>query len=284
MAADVTGGAAPASAYHDHAALFAAAHRGAALCTVVGIDGGFSRRIGAQLAILPDGGFVGSLADNCLENQLASDIAGLKAPVTHRYGSGSPFIDFRLPCGGGIDVLLDPAPDRAACLAAASALTERGPAMLTLPDNPRLAVRNYIPALVLDIVGSGPEVQCLAALATASGVATRVVGKDALTLGQKPGYPVPDRWTATVLLFHDHEWEAAVLAHALSGDGFYVGAQGGLVAREARRVRLREIGLPLPQIDRVKAPIGVIPSCREPGALAVSILAEIFAEYDRLSA
>lgn len=283
MMADVTGAAAPASAYHDHAALFAAAHDGAALCTVVGIDGGFSRRIGAQLAILPDGGFVGSLADNCLENQLASDIARLKAPVTHRYGSGSPFIDFRLPCGGGIDVLLDPNPDSAACLAAAGALADRRPASLALPDNPRLVVRNYIPALSLDIVGSGPEVQCLAALAMASGVATRVVGKDALTLGQKPGYPVPDRWTATVLLFHDHEWEAAVLAHALSGDGFYVGAQGGLVAREARRERLREFGLTLPQIDRVKAPVGLIPSCREPGTLAVSILAEVFAEYDRLS-
>ena len=39
----------------DHAALRAAAAGGAGLCTVVGIDGSFSRRLGAQLAVHPDG-------------------------------------------------------------------------------------------------------------------------------------------------------------------------------------------------------------------------------------
>jgi xanthine dehydrogenase accessory factor len=47
----------------DQAALrFAAAH-GTALCTIVGFDGSFSRRLGAQLAIQFDGRTVGSLAD-----------------------------------------------------------------------------------------------------------------------------------------------------------------------------------------------------------------------------
>ncbi|WP_066554216.1 XdhC family protein [Croceicoccus bisphenolivorans] len=271
-----------AQASHDHAALLAAARDGAALCTIVAIDGGFSRRIGAQLAILPDGGVVGSLADNCLEHQLASDVAKLSEPVVHRYGRGSPFIDFRLPCGSGIDILLDPHPDRRACMRAADMLAARQPATLDLPANPHLPQRRYIPALALDIVGAGPEVECLTTVAKASGVETRLVRKDALSLGQRPDYPVPDRWTATVLLFHDHEWETAVLAHALSGDGFYVAAQGGQNARLARVARLRETGLSETQIDRIRAPVGLIPSCREPDILAVSILAEVFAAYEKL--
>lgn len=268
----------------DHAALVAAAQGDAALCTVVRIDGGFSRRVGAQLAVRRDGSVVGSLADNCLEVQLASDLAGLAAPVVHRYGSGSPFIDFRLPCGGGIDVLLDPAPDVAACRAAVDALAARLPARVRLPANPLLAVRDYVPTLAIDAVGSGPEWEHFVALARASGIATRAVGKADLSLGRAPAYPVPDRWTATVLLFHDHEWEVAILAHALAGEGFYVGAQGGHIAREGRRARLREAGLPEAQIARVRGPIGLIPQCREPDVLAVSILAEIRAAYEELRA
>lgn len=39
----------------DHAALAAARETGVGLCTIVRIDGSFSRRLGAQLAVLPDG-------------------------------------------------------------------------------------------------------------------------------------------------------------------------------------------------------------------------------------
>src|SRR6185369_8791945 len=43
-----------------------------ALCTIVGIDGSYSRRRGAQLAVAPDGRMAGSLADGCLEKELAA--------------------------------------------------------------------------------------------------------------------------------------------------------------------------------------------------------------------
>ena len=43
----------------DHAALVYAANAPAALCTIIGIDGSFSRRCGAQLAIGRDGTLVG---------------------------------------------------------------------------------------------------------------------------------------------------------------------------------------------------------------------------------
>ena len=55
----------------DHAALTAVALHGGGLCTVTRIDGSWSRRLGAQLAVLPDGTTAGSLADGCLERALA---------------------------------------------------------------------------------------------------------------------------------------------------------------------------------------------------------------------
>ncbi len=64
----------PDTLAEDHAALAAATGAGVGLCTIVGIEGGFSRRLGAQLAILPDSSTIGSLADGCLEAQLAADL------------------------------------------------------------------------------------------------------------------------------------------------------------------------------------------------------------------
>jgi xanthine dehydrogenase accessory factor len=89
----------------DHDALRYAAAQEAALCTIVTIEGSFSRRIGAQLAVGRDGTTAGDMADNCLDAELANQarIAFAEGtPRVLRYGEGSPFIDFRLPCGSGL--------------------------------------------------------------------------------------------------------------------------------------------------------------------------------------
>ena len=41
-------------------------------------------------------------------------------------------------------------------------------------------------------------------------------GGGALSLGRAPQGIAVDAWTAIVLLFHDHEWEQAILQWALS--------------------------------------------------------------------
>ena len=56
----------------DHHALRLAATGGAALCTLIGIEGSFSRRIGAQIAVSMNGQVAGEMADNCLTEELAS--------------------------------------------------------------------------------------------------------------------------------------------------------------------------------------------------------------------
>lgn len=266
----------------DHAALVAAAISGAALCTIVGIDGSFSRRLGAQLAVLPDGSFAGSLADGCLEAQLRADCREAKSARVRRYGLGSEQVDFRLPCGGGLDVLIDPAPDRAACEIAVSALADRRVAALRLPSASPMDIRPYIPRLVLRVFGETAEVQALRTLSGAAGIACDLVDMSCLSLGRTSGLRPADRWTAVVMLFHDHEWEAALLEEALASDAFYVGAQGGFNARSARLANLERRGVGAEALARLRSPIGVPSGSRSPQALALSVLAEVVGEYERL--
>jgi xanthine dehydrogenase accessory factor len=248
---------------------------------VVGVEGSFSRRLGAQLAVGPDGAITGSLADGCLEKQLATEVAEATGPIVKRFGSGSELIDFRLPCGSGLDVLIDPAPDRAACRAAVERLGSREAAVLPLPSE-QLPERRYIPALRLMLFGEGPEMEALAGLAAAAGVDVETHGKDALSLGRKPAGLDADAWTAVVLLFHDHEWEQAILEWALATPAFHIGAQGGFEARRSRLERLAERGVSEVQRARIRSPVGVITHSREPGVLALSVLAEIVGEYEAL--
>jgi xanthine dehydrogenase accessory factor len=265
----------------DRSALRAACQPGVGLCTIVGIEGSFSRRLGAQLAIHPDGTITGSLADGCLEKQLASEVAVASTPLVRRFGAGSELIDFRLPCGSGLDVLIDPEPDRAACRAAVAQLDARDPAVLAL-STPQLFERRYIPALRLQLFGEGPELEALVALARTTGVETAVHGKDALSLGRRPAGLTADRWTAIVLLFHDHEWEQPILEWALATPAFHIGAQGGFEARRTRIERLAGAGITPEQLGRVRSPVGLIARSREPGVLALSVLAEIVGAYEAL--
>jgi xanthine dehydrogenase accessory factor len=265
----------------DRAALRAACADGVGLCTIVGIEGSFSRRLGAQLAVHPDGTITGSLADGCLEKQLASEVAEAGAPVVKRFGAGSELIDFRLPCGSGLDVLIDPAPDRAACKAAVKRLDRREEAALPLPaDREHLRERMYVPALRLQLFGEGPELEALRTLATTAGVEVSAHGRDALSLGQRPEGLSADAWTAVVLLFHDHEWEQPILQWALGTPAFHIGAQGGFEARRGRIERLAAAGAAPEQLGRIHSPVGVIAHSREPGVLALSVLAEVVGAYE----
>ncbi|MEO1968648.1 MAG: XdhC family protein [Sphingomonadaceae bacterium] len=268
----------------DHAALAAACEEGVGLATIVGIEGSFSRRLGAQLAVRHDGSVVGGLADGCLERQLATDLLALTEPCLKRYGRGSPQIDFRLPCGGALDIWLDPTPDRMACRAEIAKLISRQPASLSLSSESPLPSRRYLPALALRILGEGPEPLALQRLALAAGYAVETVTTKQLSIGQPSYLPAADEWTAVVLLFHDHEWESALLLEALASPAFYIGAQGGEGARVARASQLLANGVREEDLARLRSPIGAVAACRTPETLALSILAEVAGAYEHLHA
>ncbi|WP_304617122.1 XdhC family protein [Paracoccus sp. (in: a-proteobacteria)] len=258
---------------HDLAALRLLARAEGALCTLTRIEGSFSRATGAHLAVAWDGRMRGALADGCLEAELALQAQRLRGreATTLRYGRGSPVIDFRLPCGSGLDILIDPAPDRRAIRAVLRDLAARRPAVLALPD-PALPQRLCLPPLQLEVFGAGPECRALSRLARVMGIAS------ALHPSGRPPARRPDPWTAVLLLSHDHERDEPILDWALDSEACHIAAIGGARARQRRAERLAARHDP-GSLSRLRSPAGLIPATRDPATLALSVLAEAVAAH-----
>jgi len=142
------------------------------------------------------------------------------------------------------------------------------------------------------VFGKGPEATTFAALVNSAGYPILLLSPDTETLqsGESVGCPTHhmttkrfpkdvsvDQHTAIVLFFHDHDWEPLILHRALETDAFYIGSQGSQRARDARVATLQEMGVSASDIIRLRGPVGLIPSARDAGTLAVSVLAEILA-------
>jgi len=98
---------------------------------------------------------------------------------------------------------------------------------------------------------------------------------DHLTNPAAPPAQNDDAYSAVILMFHDHDWEVALLTQVLSSEAFYIGAMGSERTNELRCAALAEAGVSAIDIARVQGPIGLIPSMRDANLLALSTLAEI---------
>ncbi len=144
--------------------------------------------------------------------------------------------------------------------------------------------RTYLPSLKLVVLGEGPELEAVASLCSAMKIDVEVYSTNGLALGQAVRNVCYDHWTACLLLFHDHEWELALLEQALASDAFYIGAQGGERARSDRTMALAARGIPEEKIARLTSPIGLLPACKSPRNLALSALSEIVGLYEEMRA
>ena len=256
-----------------------------ALAIITGVEGASYRPIGTVMVIDDQGQGWGSLSSGCIERDVilhAGQAVGGGRTRELRYGSGSPFRDLALPCGGGLDIQIIPDPDMGALITASDRLNRRqaamlvlGPLTLTIQPQPRFLV-----------FGKGPEARCFAALTAAAGYPVQVFSPDAETLqgfentGNLTGPTWPgdvslDPRTAVTLFFHDHDWEPSLLKAALDSPAFFVGAQGSLRAHHARCDALAALGVGPRDIGRLASPFGLIPSVRDPRTLAASVLAQV---------
>ncbi|MDZ4760088.1 MAG: XdhC family protein [Alphaproteobacteria bacterium] len=284
-----------------------ASGRPAALVTIIGLDGPFSRPVGAQIAVARDRRFVGSISGGCLEAALteeARSAMGEGNNRTLRYGRGSPYIDVRLPCGGGIDLAVDVNLNAGVLAQAITIGQARKPfalafdpaskrASLRLVENADTAsqgfVRQFRPRLRIVLAGRGWEIVAMARLARSSDCEIVVASQEPATLDYCRPFsdqlielttpnalpPIPfDKDTAVACLFHEHEWETSLLLGALRSDAYYVGALGSRQTHERRLDSLMQAGASPNEIARLKGPLGLFPS-RDPKTLAVSALAEI---------
>lgn len=289
-----------------------ASGRPAALVTITSLDGPFSRPLGAQLAVAGDKRFVGSISGGCLEQALTEEAQiAMKegANRTLRYGRGSPYLDVRLPCGGGIDLYVDVGVDRAVLQQAiALGRSRKSFSMSFDPTSARSTIRieegeakakpgefirRFEPKLRILLAGRGWEIVAMSQLARTADAEIVVASQEPATLEfckpyaheliqlttprSTPKLPL-DAHTAVACLFHEHEWEAPLLLDALRSDAFYVGALGSRQTHERRVETLRALGAGPDDIARLKGPIGLFAS-RDPRTLAVSALAEILAVH-----
>lgn len=285
------------------------------LVTLIGIEGASSRAIGAQMAVAADGRRLGSFSGGCVEDAVAAEALealddGWGRVV--RYGIGSAYIDIRLPCGGGIDLLFTPRPDAATMMSALRQLDQRRATGLALGCDgvallPDAVSRSwdgdslhhaYQPALRIVALGQGEDLTAFARLGAAFGAQVQALtpdlpmrdllvdeGIEATFLPTRNTLPIAhgDPWTAIVFLFHGRDWEEFLLPQAFALQSFYIGAIGSRKTHAARRAMLSHSGVSMEQIETLRGHIGLIPATRDPATLAVSILGEIVADYNALA-
>ena len=284
------------------------------LVTLTGVSGSGARAPGTQMAVSSNGRTAGSFSGGCVEAAVVGEALRILAEGVARsirFGAGSPFIDIRLPCGGGIDLLFLPRPPIERIQDAAARLEARQPVTLSLSETGTLTVLpfqligrtgwdgdNFLvhhdPALRLVVLGHGAEPGAVLELARAYGAEVQLLSPDenCVAEARQSGFEAAclerrgrskllqvDPFTAVVTLFHDHDWEIDLLTQALESAPFFVGAMGSRKTHAERCRRLADQDVSPEAISRVVGPIGMIEGARDPETLAISVLAQVVQQY-----
>lgn len=288
----------------------------AALVTLVAIDGGSPRPVGAQMAVCADGRYAGYLSGGCLEQAIvleAQELLSKGESRLVRYGKGSPYFDVKLPCGSGIDLYFDCEISDDLARDMLQLRQARRPFALEvdLSGAARVLVKEdgawdggsrregarftrvYVPEPRLVLFGAGPAVGALAAMAQAAGLGLDVWAGDDATRTSLAACGIPsaetpappeaffdaiDASTAVIVAFHEHDREPALIERILKSPCFYIGVLGSMTVHRRRLEYLETLGVGSEALARLRAPIGAIPMAKGKATLAVGALAEILAE------
>ena len=291
------------------------------LVTVVKTWGSSPRPPGALLAVREDGIVVGSVSGGCIEDDIVErsrrEGAYITRPQAVTYGvSAEDARKFGLPCGGTIQLVLEPLTQDSRIGELLDAI-EQGKLVARKLDLDSaavsLATANAADALAFDgrtlttvhgpryrmlVIGAGQLSKYLAQIA---------VGLDYQVTVCDPREEYTETWDvrgitlvktmpddtviamnldercAVVALTHDPKLDDLALMEALKSPAFYVGALGSRANNAKRRERLLEFDLSPEEIDRLHGPIGLYIGSRTPPEIAVSILAEITAVKNGVS-
>ncbi|RTL52683.1 MAG: XdhC family protein [Rhodocyclaceae bacterium] len=300
----------------DAARRWAAAGHRFALVTVAGTWGSAPRPPGAWMALRDDGRVQGSVSGGCIEDELIARMATGEfsggRPQVLRYGvSRDEAQRFGLPCGGTLELVVEPAPDDA-LLAALASRIESGQLALRSIDlaSGEVDVRDgcrsdalqwngerlttvHGPAWRLLLIGAGQISRFLAPMAQALGYRVLVCDPrieyssewDLPAAELVPGMPDDavlalnlDPHSAVVALTHDPKLDDMALLEALKSPAFYVGALGSRANNAKRRERLLQyFDLSEAEVARLHGPVGLPIGSHTPPEIAVAILAEMTA-------
>lgn len=285
------------------------------LCTITETFGSSPRPAGSLLACNADGLYCGSLSGGCVEDNLRESIfkgeLARDKPELIRYGvTAEDVVRLGLPCGGSLEVFIEPiAPDRAALYAEladkisrrvlVSRRVDKHSGVVSLQEVPRHQpilstanelVHTYGPSFQLLLIGAVQVAWYLADMAQGLDYDVKICDPRKELVEQAPATAatvvaaIPDDWlrsltldqqTAVIALCHDPRIDDMALMEALPSNAFYVGAMGSLRTSESRRRRLQQLDLSEEQINRLHAPVGLPIGSKTPPEIAVAILAEL---------
>ena len=282
------------------------------LFTVVNTWGSAPRLPGALLVVREDGHLIGSVSGGCIEDDLADKARNNELPqraTVIEYGvSNNDAHRFGIPCGGRLQIFVEPLNDSAHFLLLLQNIQQRqlikrsvslstGRAILSQvqPEGqPRIEgdwFHSYFgPQWRLLIIGANQLGSVLASMA-------QVLDFDVLICDPRedmraewhvegvewvyemPDDAVlevnPDAFTAIVAVTHDPKLDDMALLEALKSNAFYVGALGSSKNQEKRRERMRMFDLSEAEIATLHGPVGLSIGSRTPAEIAISILAEL---------
>jgi len=291
------------------------------LVTVVKTWGSSPRPEGAMLAVRGDGHVVGSVSGGCIEDDLIDRVRrrGIEQtkPEAVKYGiSAEEAHRFGLPCGGTIQLVLEPL-TMSSGIAELCAAVESGrlvartldmatgdvhlePAQATdgvLFDDARL-LTIHGPRYRMLVIGAGQLSQYLCSIAVGLDYQVTVCDprEEYTEEWNVPGTTIVrtmpddtvmdmklDERCAVIALTHDPKLDDLALMEALKTRAFYVGALGSRRNNAARRERLKEFDLSEAELARLHGPVGIYIGSRTPPEIAVSILAEVTAAKNGVS-
>lgn len=276
-----------------------------ALITSLAIEGGAAREVGSLALVEETGAMTGYLSNGCIDRDIqhhALQALRMQRKKLIRYGDGSRYADLKLPCGGALTVLIDPAPDAKALRRAAEGFAARQPVTLDFhDDHPAQGTGMmgrfcYAPRFRLTLAGRGAIFRAMAQIGHATGFEIHLLSPDVEDLAAMetlasqeplhlttpdaaPELEMLDDYGAFLTLFHDHDWEPALLRAALKTPARFIGSLGSRRTHEMRKQTLIEMGVRNEALLRLNGPIGLVPSLRDAPSIAVSTLAQIVAAF-----
>jgi xanthine dehydrogenase accessory factor len=286
------------------------------LVTVLKTWGSSPRPEGSMLALCADGRVVGSVSGGCIEDDMIArarrEGLGRARPEIVTYGmSADEAHRFGLPCGGTIELAIEPLSqrsqipelldwlDRGELVARRLDLQTGAVSLSSAQPSQSMQVSEaalltlHGPRWRLLIIGAGQLSRFVAQIAQGMDYAVTVCDprQEYRESWQVQGIELAtgmpddvvqamklDSRCAVIALTHDPKLDDLALMEALRSEAFYVGAIGSRLNNQRRRERLAEhFDLSAEQLDKLHGPIGLYIGSKTPPEIAISILAELTA-------
>lgn len=290
------------------------------LVTVLKTWGSSPRPAGSLMVMRKDGVHIGSVSGGCVEEDLIrrfrEEELSDALPACVDYGvNRQEATRLGLPCGGRLELLIEAITDPVPLQQLLQTMQQqrlmarevdiRSGAVCQSPAGPEqefsytgdTVSRVFGPQWRMLLIGAGHLSRCVSQIAglldyrvivcdpreeysagwTVAGTElTKIMPDEAVA--EYADHPR----TVIIALTHDPKLDDMALLDALESNAFYVGAIGSIRNCEARRKRLRQMGLTPRQVERLHAPVGLDIGSHTPAEIAVSIMAEVTAQRNAM--